>query len=69
MDGVEYVKDEDGVWISQEEGKEDYLFPPDVDEDEYHGDEDDEDSSEGLDENQGQEDGEKQEKQPSLNEI
>jgi hypothetical protein len=69
VEGVEYVKDEDGVWVSQEEGEEDYLFPPSVDEDEYRENKDEENSSEGLNENQGEEDGEKQEKQPSLNEI
>lgn len=67
MDGVEYVKDENGVWISQEEGEEDYLFPPDVDEDEYH--EKKKDSSEGFDEDQGENDEGEGGKQPSLNEA
>lgn len=66
MDGVEYVKDEDGVWVSQDEDEEDTLFRPDVDEEEYRENKTDEDGSEGLEEDQAEGVGGKEEKQLSL---
>ena len=67
MDGVEYTKNEDGVWVS-EDGQE-YLFPPGIDEEEYLEDQEDtqqEESSDDVDENK---DREKEEKQPSVNQF
>jgi hypothetical protein len=69
MDGVEYVKDEDGVWVSQDEDEDDILLRPDVDEEKYRENKTEEDGSEGLEEDQDEEGGGKEEKQPSLNEL
>ncbi|MFB1064847.1 hypothetical protein [Natrinema sp. H-ect4] len=68
MDGVEYTKNEDGVWVS-EDGQE-YLFPPGIDEEEYLEDQEDtqqEESSDDVDEQN--KDREKEEKQPTVNQF
>ncbi|WP_172795752.1 hypothetical protein [Haloferax sp. Q22] len=68
MDGVEYKKNEDGVWVS-EDGQE-YLFPPGIDEEEYLEDQEDSQQEESSDDvDQQNEDREKEEKQPSVNQF